>query len=531
MQSIYSALCPPSIVGMSYLIHHFLERSVDSSPDKEASVHGSHRFTYLDIEKRANMLANWLLASGVGKGDRVAVLLRNSVEYICSYYAILKAGGVIVPLNTGLEAREMLQMLTDCSAQILISENHFAKAIAETYASGSNPCKLLAMTNGNNAIEGNIDGEYVRFSDIYTSYSIDRPHVHLIDQDLSSILYTSGSTGRPKGVMLTHLNIVANTMSIVSYLQLTADDRCMVVLPFYYVYGKSLLNTHFAVSGTVIIDNRFAFPNAVLKNMIEEKATGFAGVPSTYTILVNRSSVAKLNFPDLRYITQAGGHMPAKIKEILLKIFWDNKIFIMYGATEASARLSYLGPGELPGKINSIGKAIPNVEIKIFTKDGIEARCGEEGEIVARGSNIMLGYWNNPEETEKVLKDHWYYTGDLAVSDEDGFFYVTGRKRDMIKIGTYKVSAYEIEEVLYRYPEIHEVAVIGVPDYVLGEAMKAIVVPNMKVNLEAKDIIQFCADSLPAYKLPKEIIFSESLPKNEAGKILKQKLVELYKGD
>jgi len=512
---------------MSYLIHHFLESSADSAPTKEAVVHGSQRFTYLDIERRANAIANWLLGCSISKGERVAVLLRNSVEYICSYYGVLKAGGVIVPLNTGLEARELGRILADCSAEIMISENHFAKRIQEIRKVRAKPWKLLVMVDDNNSRDDIIGEEYTKLSDVYSSYSKDRPHIHLIDQDLSSIIYTSGSTGRPKGVMLTHLNVVTNTMSIIPYLRLAAADRCMVVLPFYYVYGKSLLNTHFAVSGTVIIDSRFAYPNAVLKKIIEEKATGFAGVPSTYSILVKKSSAASMNFPDLRYITQAGGHMPAEIKERLLKIFSNKEIYIMYGATEASARLSYLEPEALPSRINAIGKPIPNVELKIFTEDGLETRCEEEGEIVARGSNIMKGYWNDDEGTKKVLKDGWYYTGDLGVKDKDGFFYVTGRRRDMIKIGIYKVSAIEIEEVLARYPGIQETAVIGVPDSILGEAARAVVVGEMNAKLDPKDMIRFCSEVLPTYKVPKDIVFTETLPKNGAGKILKNKLKEL----
>ena len=250
--------------------------------------------------------------------------------------------------------------------------------------------KFVATTYDNNTFSGNENADCADLCGIYSSYSAKRPQVQLIDKDLSSIIYTSGSTGKPKGVMLTHLNIVANTRSIVSYLGLATNDRCMVVLPFYYVYGKSLLNTHFAVSATVIIDNRFAFPNAVLKNMIGEKVTGFAGVPSTYSILLNKSSLAKMNFADLRYLTQAGGHMPASIKKRLVEIFPDQDIYIMYGATEASARLSYLDPKALPNKINSIGKAIANVELRVLGQNGGEATTGEGGEIVAKGSNLML---------------------------------------------------------------------------------------------------------------------------------------------
>ncbi|QTA79105.1 AMP-dependent synthetase and ligase [Desulfonema limicola] len=512
---------------MSYLIHHFLEKSSDLNPGKEAVIHGNNRYTYQEIEAKANQTANWLLQSGIKKGDRVAILLRNSVEYIYSYYGVLKTGAIAVPFNTGLEGLELGEMLKDCSAKVLISETYFSKLIINICKSIS--ClNLIAFSDKKINIDDN-KIKCIQFSDIYPEFSSNRPHIPCIDQDISSIIYTSGSTGKPKGVMLSHLNIVSNTRSIVSYLHLTEKDKCMVILPFYYVYGKSLLNTHFKVSGTIIIDNRFTFPNAVLKNMIEEKATGFAGVPSTYSILVNRSSMAKMNFPSLRYITQAGGHMPVQVRQQLLEIFPDKQIFIMYGATEASARLAYLEPDQLGQKIKSFGRAIPNVEIRIVDENSEEVPPDYEGEITARGSNIMTGYWNAPGETSKVLKNGWYYTGDLGIRDKDGFLYITGRKKDMIKSGIYKISANEIEEVLYKYPGIHEAAVIGLPDDILGESINAAVVPKPGNTLEPDEIMKFCNERLPSYKVPKTIKISKNLPKNEAGKVLKKQIKEIFK--
>jgi acyl-CoA synthetase (AMP-forming)/AMP-acid ligase II len=360
-----------SFSNSSYLIHHLLEHSADACPDKEAVLHGTKRYTYRTIEENANRIANWLLDYGLKPGERVALLLRNSVEYICAYYGILKSGCIVVPLNTGLDSRELTWMNNDCGASVLISEKFFSEIINSMHSIGSQQVQILAMIDSNDALK-NTNG-CVSLAEIYSQYSTDRPRTTLIDRELASIIYTSGSTGRPKGVMLSHLNVLTNTRSIVSYLELTSSDRCMVVLPFYYVYGKSLLNIHFAVSGSIIIDNRFTFPNVVLKTMIAERATGFAGVSSTYAILVNKSSICKMSFPDLRYITQAGGHMPSELKSRLLTIFPDKKIFIMYGATEASARLSYLPPEKLVQEIHSIGKAIPNVKIDILKEDGSEA--------------------------------------------------------------------------------------------------------------------------------------------------------------
>lgn len=510
---------------MAKLIHHFLENSADAHPEFEAVVHGNKRVTYRDIEAMSNRIAAYLLDVGIQKGDRVAILLRNSVAYIVVYYGILKTGAVAVPLNTGVAVPEIIEIIRDCTPGIMFYESAFYGHLEKMLQHHEAFFDQLIMVE--NADRKN-EFQYTNYETVLEKYPDARPSVNVEDTDLSSIIYTSGSTGKAKGVMLTHASIVANTTSIVSYLKLCSSDRCMVILPFYYVYGKSLLNTHFAVSGSVIIDNRFTFPNVILRTMQKEQATGFSGVPSTYSILLNKSAIAKMQFPHLRYFTQAGGHMAAAVKEKLLALFPDKRIFIMYGATEASARLSYLQPECLTKKINSIGKAIPGVELKVVTDDGREANAYEEGEIVATGQNIMLGYWHKKKETQKVLQDGWYYTGDIGYKDEEGYFFVTGRKKDMIKVGTRKVSAVEVEEVLYQYDGVQEAAVVGIEDELRGESIKAFIVLSAKAAEHSADaLISFCAERLPFYKIPKEVIFCKSLPKNESGKILKCKLLEM----
>lgn len=368
----------------------------------------------------------------------------------------------------------------------------------------------------------------IRLKDIYTNYSSDRIWVRGIDIDIASLVYTSGSTGKPKGVILSHLNIISNTNSIVNYLSLSHQDRIMVVLPFYYIYGKSLLNTHFSVGGSVVIDNRFAFPNVILDTINNTESTGFSGVPSTFMILLNKSTLKSHTFPSLRYITQAGGAMAPSIQKEVWKAFSPAKLFVMYGATEASARLSYLDPEVLPGKWGSIGKAIPNVELAISDDEGNRLPPETEGQIVARGSNMMRGYWNDLEETHKVLRNGWYHTGDLGKMDNEGFFYVLGRSKDMIKVGGERVSAKEIEEAILELKQVHEVAVIGVDDPLLGEAINAFITVSDGQTLQKETIIKHCQKILPNYKIPKSITFVENLPKNKSGKILKTKLKEQY---
>jgi acyl-CoA synthetase (AMP-forming)/AMP-acid ligase II len=514
---------------MRYLIHHLLENSADRFPAQEAFVHAEARLNYKQLESQSNRLANWLIDRNINKGQRVALLLRNSAAYVIAYYASLKIGCIVVPLNYGLDANEIGQMMNDCRPSVLITENNFQKTIICSLQSLTEKPRFLILAGDSFKLAQSTGISAFKLSRIIGSCSLRRPQISITEKDPSSIIYTSGSTGHPKGVVLSHKNIVSNTRSILSYLKLSRHDRCMVILPFYYVYGKSLLNTHIAVGGTVVVDNRFVFPNAVLKTMIKEKVTGFSGVPSTFTILLNRSSLARLSFPDLRYITSAGGHLPSNVKKRLIEMFPDKKIFIMYGATEASARLTYLSPSDLADHIQSIGKPIPGVEMKVVNEVGEESQFGEEGELIARGPNIMLGYWNFPEETRKVLKDGWYYTGDLGKMDADGFIYVTGRKRDMIKVGLYKVSAIEIEEVLYSYPGLIESAVFGVPDESQGEMIVAAVVPADNVTVEVEDIRKYCKQRLPKYKIPHDFILYKDLPKNKAGKVMKQTLIESCK--
>ncbi|MDZ7289579.1 MAG: acyl--CoA ligase [candidate division KSB1 bacterium] len=541
-----------------YLLHHFLEKYAQATPEQWACIHGDEVVTYSEMERQANRVAHMLRELGVRRGDRVGLLIENSSTYIAAYYGILKCGAVTVAMFTSSVPRTLAYILNDCDVLVLLTQSRHLNLLAEARQqlpklravvlldtdskaleteSGSlarQEDATSAIESGNSAAAsgtGSIadhdanDWPWQMIAWQQVAQQPDHPlYLSMIDLNLASIIYTSGSTGDPRGAVLSHLNIMTNTRSIVNYLGLTREDRIMVVMPFPYVYGKSLLNTHFAVGGTVIIDNRFVFPNLVLRTMQEKAATGFSGVPSTYAILLGKSAVRKMEFPALRYLTQAGGAMaPALIREVM-EVFQGKKVFIMYGATEASARLSYLPPEELPRKIGSIGKAIPNVELRIIKDNGEEAAPGEVGEIVARGANIMQGYWNQPEETRAVLTHHGFHTGDLGRMDEEGFFYVVGRKRDMIKSGGYRVSAKEIEEILLEHENILETAVIGIPDQFIGEVICAYIVPKNGVPVPDEEIISYCRERLPDYKVPRRVIMRDSLPKNASGKIMKEQL-------
>jgi acyl-CoA synthetase (AMP-forming)/AMP-acid ligase II len=507
-------------------VNNFLEHSAQQYPDKPAVWYKNEWMTYGQIEQRANQIAHFLVENKVRRGERVALLLENSFDYIINYYAVLKAGAVTVALNTETNTDSLIYLLNDSGSSAIITQAKFSRHIIP--ALPKIPYLKQVIIDQDNLDDYKQIGHctQTKLHDVYRNGKTEVTPVRCIDLDLASLVYTSGSTGKPKGVMLTHLNIVSNTRSIVQYLELTESDRIMVVLPFYYIYGKSLLNTHFFAGGSVVIDNRFAFPNVILETMKKTAVTGLAGVPSTFMILLEKSTVKQQEFNSLRYVTQAGGAMAPVIQKEVARVFKPAKLFIMYGATEASARLSYLDPADLPRKWGSIGKAIPNVDLFIADENGTPLPPHTEGQIVARGSNLMQGYWNDYETTVTALRNGLYYTGDIGKMDEEGFVYVVGRTKDMIKVGGERISAKEIEEIILELKEVQEVAVIGVDDNYLGEAIKAFIVLASSKKLTIEDIKNHCKRRLSPVKIPKYIELLASLPKNQAGKVLKQSLRE-----
>ncbi|MBD3317742.1 MAG: AMP-binding protein [Chitinivibrionales bacterium] len=509
------------------LIHHFLEDAARRFPDKPAIWYRERWMSYSEIEEKASRLARYLRERGICRGQRVCLLLSNSHDYIISYYAILKADAVVVALNTDCTATSLEYLINNSEARAILAAKKYFKCLLPALKKTPDITTVVADAYFPEQSHKEPSFETTTFESVFRQMPRLSTIPRTISIDLSSIVYTSGSTGKAKGVMLSHLNIIDNTRSIIRYLQLTRHDRVMAVLPFYYVYGSTLLNTHIAAGGSVVIDNRFAFPNTVLHTMKEQSVTGFAGVPSTYMLLLSNSSLSEFApFPNLRYVTQAGGHMAVSIQEQVAKAFAPANLIVMYGATEAAPRLTWLPPERRPHKKGSIGIPVPNTEVFIADDDGNRLPPGEIGEIVGRGSNIMMGYWKDSESTERVLKHGMYYTGDLGRMDEEGYLYVVGRAGDMLKIGGKRTSAKEIEEAILEIPQVREVAVIGIEDPVLGEAPKACIVPRKDGILDGIDLRHLLAKRLPLYKIPKIVELRTSLPKNQAGKILRSRLRE-----
>lgn len=492
-----------------------LQKNVRQHPDAEALVRGSVRVSYRALWAQVQGVSTFLRREGLAPQARVALLLENSIEYVVAYYGVLAAGGAVVALNTAAKAVDLSNWLSHCEASWLILDaaHPDAGAVMEW-------CRGRVRVI---VIEGAADDVFPWQEVVQTPGATDVAPVRA--DDLAAIIYTSGTTGRPKGVMLGHANLASNAESIVAYLQLTASDRVLNVLPFYYSYGNSVLHTHLAVGGCVVIEDNLVYPHRVLQRMSAERATGFSGVPSTFALLLSRVRFEDYDLSALRYLTQAGGPMsPANIQR-LLKALPHAQLFVMYGQTEATARLSYLPPERLRDKLGSIGIAVPGVVLEVRNENGEPLGPGEVGEIWARGGNIMHGYWNDPEATRQVLADDWLKTGDLAYRDADGYFYIQGRKSDMIKSGAHRIHSREIEEAIAEMNDVSEVAVVGVDDEILGQVVQAYIVPKPGTVFDVLRVKRHCHQRLAVYKIPKYIELVTELPKTASGKIRKHLLV------
>ncbi len=465
------------------------------------------RITFFDLQQDVYRLAKGL-KNAFGVGNKFVLLSSNSIFFIVSYLAVMKSGNVVIPLNPALK-EELLEYIKEHANVKLAFISKLVKSRIQLHFDDVwDEDRISQVIKGNNKSKINAT-ENIKYSN-----------------RLAQIIYTSGSTAMPKGVVLSHKNIVANTTSIIAYLKLTSNDIMEVVLPFFYCYGLSLLHTHLKVKGKIVLNNNFIFIGSVIKDLKEYRCTGFAGVPSHFQILLRKADhFINDDFPHLKYVTQAGG----KLHPVFIKEFLENKpeidFIVMYGQTEATARLSFLPKERLVDKIGSIGKGIPGVQLKVIDKKGRPVKVGEVGEIIAKGDNIMLGYYEDKDNTEVALKDGWLYTGDLATVDEDGYIYHAARKKEIIKVGGNRVSPKEIEEVIVSLSGVIDCTVVPVYDDILGEAIKAIIVKNVSSkDLTTESVKAFCSKKLASFKIPQTIEFTNKLNVNAAGKKIANKL-------
>ena len=514
------------------LLNDFLERSAELSPNKIALIYEGRYLTFLKIDNAANSLGNALIAEGLQRQDRVAIYLGNSIESVVSLFGILKAGGIFLVINSQVKVKKLEYILNDCQARVLITDTGHLTKVSRimTWCPNLELIILIDYDKANPLLDLSSRSKLLSYGTIMERYPTTRPSRRCLDIDLASLIYTSGTTGNPKGVMLTHLNMVSAANSIIQYLENTSSDIIIDVLPLSFDYGLYQVLMAFKFSGTVILERSFTYPYQIIDLVIKYKVTGWPLVPTIVAILLTLNKLDKYDFSHLRYITSTAQALPPHHITRLRQIFPRVKIYSMYGLTECK-RVSYLPPEELDRIPSSVGKAIPNTEVYIVDEEGKEiTEARKAGELVVRGSNIMRGYWNLPEETAKALRPGRYpgekvlYTGDLFKKDEEGYLYFIGRKDNMFKTAGELVSPTEIENVLCECEDIVEAAIIGVDDEILGQTIKAFIVPKRDSQLTENDIIRFCSERLESFLVPQYVVFKRSLPKTSTGKVRKSDL-------
>jgi len=514
----------------SSFIPDWLFQHAGRDPAAPAVATPSRRLSYGELAARVRAFAGHLTASGLRSGDRILIALPNTPAAIVAGLAAQTTGAAAVEVNRESSADVLAGIIEETGVRQAVILGRDARLWTQVRAAGrlqrlwvmhgSMPDSLRTALGGAKATllleDGSVDPD--------VGPAPAPLSVTLHPESPALVLYTSGTSSRPRGVVQTFRNIDANTRSIVQYLGLSATDRALLVLPLHYCYGRSVLQTHLFAGGSVFLEPRTAFPRVVLESLSSESCTGMAGVPLTFEIIRRKVDLSTLSFPRLRYLTQAGGAMASDTIAWVRRSFHPAELFVMYGQTEATARLSYLPPARAVDKQGSIGIAIPGVELQIVDEQGRELRRGESGHLVARGDNVTTGYLDDPEETLRILHDGWLWTGDLACRDDDGFFYHQGRSKEILKIGGHRVSPVEIEEVIARHPDIVEAAVIGVKEELVGEEATAFVVPHEGKEPREGELQRFCREHLAAYKVPARFFVVDELPRNEAGKVLRAEL-------
>ena len=495
-------------------MHESLLASAEAVPDRDAIVDELSRQTYAGLADRALRLARLLQDEGLRRGDRVAIYLDSTAECAAAVFGTWLAGGVVMVVHPQTKAEKLGFMLSDSEASILLSEGRLAAFASDAVTRAASEPRVFCMTDISQAIAA-------------TEPAPSPPDT--IPPDLAVLAYTSGTTGHPKGVMLSHQALVFTVGSVIEYLGLDADDRMLNVLPFANTYGLSNLLVMMRLGGTLLLERSFAFPARTLERMRSEQPTVFPAVPTVYATLVGMTSAP--TFDSVRVLTNAAAGLPPALHEGIRRVFPNGRLYRMYGQTEC-VRVCFLSPELVDDKPTSVGRAIPGTEVFVLGDDGREVARGEVGILHVRGPHLMLGYWNDPEASAQVLKDGPYpgervlCTRDHFTTDEDGLLYFVGRTDDIIKTRGEKVSVVEVENVLHAMDGVRQAAVVGVPDDILGQAVRAYVVLEEGAALTELEILRFVRSRLENFMVPKEVLLLDELPHTESGKVRKRTLVE-----
>ncbi|MEU8655706.1 acyl-CoA ligase (AMP-forming), exosortase A system-associated [Actinoplanes philippinensis] len=515
---------------MRIRLHDLLAGAARRSGDAPAVTYRDDTLSYADLWRDVRSAGAGLRELGLARGERVAVYLDKRVETVTAIFATSAAGGVFVPVNPVLRARQVAYILADCDVRVLVTTAERLEALGDELEQVKSLERIILVGGG--GAGGRLP--VTAWDDLLGGG--DLPESPAIDVDMAAILYTSGSTGKPKGVVLSHRNMLAGAESVSSYLEMTADDVVLAALPLSFDAGFSQLTTSFAVGAHVVLVN-YLLPRDVVRLCTKHGVTGLTCVPPLWL------QIADQTWPEetgrrLRYFANTGGRMPKTTLDRLRSIFPEARPFLMYGLTEAF-RSTYLDPSEVDRRPDSIGKAIPNAEILVLRPDGSVCDPGEEGELVHRGALVALGYWNDPARTAERFKplpgaegalnpELAVFSGDSVVRDEEGFLYFVGRTDEMIKTSGYRVSPTEIEEVAYATGLVRDAVALGVPDPKLGQRIVLIVSPAGEGELDVDAVKAAFKREVPLYMLPKDVLVRPELPRSPNGKfdrnLLRQEL-------
>jgi acyl-CoA synthetase (AMP-forming)/AMP-acid ligase II len=494
---------------MPNLIRDLLVKQAESFPDKPAIVFQDTAVTFSQLRDNVFRFANNLTQYGVKKGDKVALFLPNWPEYIYSYLALFSIGATVVPFDFMLKNDELEACLNHCEARLLIAKQKEDVSL-DNIRRNVRFLKDIVLVSGQK-LQG-----FLHFGDFLSKGRTSLPAVDIADPDKSLILYTSGSTGRPKGVLLNYRHLSASPQAMEFFVDLTPADIKLSALPLSHAGGLVYLQNCIFYGITLILMERFV-PIEFLKLIEKYKVTCFHMVPSMYYALLHLKEFEKYDLSSIRWVNVFGApNSPDAIRRF--KTFCPNaKLLNGWGLTETNAPNTVTPLGS--DRIESIGRTAPWIDIRLVDDKGSEVPEGEVGEITIKSWVVMEGYYKDPELTAEVLKDGWFYTGDLAKKDKEGMYYIVGRKKDMIKVSGQIVFPSEVEEAIHKHPQVCEAAVVGLPDALRGESIKAFVVFKNPGSVSDQELRQFCREHLAHFKLPHEFVFVSDLPKNRAGKV------------
>jgi long-chain acyl-CoA synthetase len=509
-------------------ISQILARAVQFFPHHTACVSGDTRLTYDALQARVYRLANVLQQHGIGKGSRVAVLSANSIPYLEMYYATAALGALIVPLNFRLAPAELAYILRDSGSTVLLVGEGFAELYQRTRQRlATAPLTFTAAEDAPDDMLG-YESCLAQASATFTPVEVD-------EHDLAGLFYTSGTTGHPKGVMLSHRNLVSNAYHFLSTIHEEEGEVYLHCCPMFHLADGPTSHRITWLGGTHVIVPSFE-PLAVLEAIQRERVTSVLLVPTMINFLVNHPAIGDYDLSSLRRVLYGASPMPVELLRRAAQVF-GCPLIQLYGLTETSPLLTMMAPRYLAfageeaavRRLASCGRAVPGVQVRVVNDQGADVQPGEVGEIMARGPNIMQGYWNKPAETAAAFRHGWFCTGDLATVDDEQFIFMVDRKKDMIITGGENVYSTEVENALYQHPAVLEAAVIGVPDERWGEAVLALVVLKPHATATDTDLIEHCRGLIAHYKCPRRLeIRPEPFPQSGSGKILKASLRESY---